>query len=88
MPPPAGVPEDDEDGTVWDWKVDGSDAAKPVYLGAPETDETNWPNLPQGTEHGSLPGHPGLLPVDEPLCVSMSRPFDCRPITDDRFTFG
>ena len=65
--PAAGVPDNDEDGSVWDWKVDNADAGKPLYLGAPETTETNWPNLPQGDEHGSLPGHPGLLPVDEPV---------------------
>ena len=65
--PPQGVPDNDEDGTVWDWKVDGSDADKPVYLGEPEEDETDWPNLPQGDESGSLPGHPGLIPGDTPV---------------------
>ncbi len=56
--PTQGRPSDDFDASVWDWSIDRSDPAKPVYLGEPEETE-NWPNLP-----GTVPGHPSALPVD------------------------
>ncbi|HTE64192.1 MAG TPA: hypothetical protein VK631_27795, partial [Solirubrobacteraceae bacterium] len=57
--PPRGVPRDGEDGSVWNWKIDDRDPARPVYLGEPEETE-DWPNLPSG-----VTGHPGGLPGDE-----------------------
>ena len=42
--PTQGVPQNLHDGSVWDWTVDNSDPAAPVYLGAPE-DTSTWPDL-------------------------------------------
>jgi hypothetical protein len=53
--PPAGVPHDGQDASVWDWTIDGSDPAHPRYLGAPE-DKTDYPDSAK-----VVPGHPNLL---------------------------
>ena len=55
--PPAGVPRDSQDATVWNWKVAGTEAA-PRYLGAP-ADPTVVPGSPQ-----VVPGQPNLMAVD------------------------
>jgi manganese oxidase len=56
--PPAGVPRDSQDATVWNWKVaDTPDG--PLYQGAP-ADQTDFPDSPK-----VVPGQPNLLPVDE-----------------------
>jgi FtsP/CotA-like multicopper oxidase with cupredoxin domain len=55
--PPPGVPRDDQDATVWNWKVAGTSAA-PRYLGAP-ADPTLAPGSPQVVD-----GQPNLLGVD------------------------
>ena len=34
--PPQGVPQNDQDASVWNWTVDSTDPAAPVYLGEPE----------------------------------------------------
>ena len=55
--PPSGIPRNDQDATVWNWKVAGTQAA-PLYLGAP-ADPTVFPDSLQ-----AVPGQPNLLPVD------------------------
>ena len=60
--PPAGVRgTNTQDPSVWNWKVDTSDPAKPVYLGEPEdtASPVQFPDL-----RSELTAHPGLLPVD------------------------
>jgi hypothetical protein len=57
LPPPAerkGV----EDASVWNWTVDSSNPARPIYLGEPEDKRPN-PDLPNLD-----PAHPGSLAVD------------------------
>jgi len=51
--PPPGVTKNVEDATVWDWTVDNSDPAHPVYLREPDTTK-QWTDLISG-----VPGHPG-----------------------------
>ncbi|RNM12670.1 multicopper oxidase domain-containing protein [Nocardioides pocheonensis] len=55
--PPSGIPADNQDATVMDWKVAGT-AARPIYLGAP-ADPTVYTESPQ-----EVPGQPNLLLVD------------------------
>ena len=55
--PPSGVPANNQDATVMDWKLAGT-AARPVYLGAP-ADPTVFAESPQ-----VLPDQPNLLLVD------------------------
>jgi manganese oxidase len=55
--PPAGVPRNGQDATVWNWKVSGTPAA-PRYLGAP-ADHTVVPGSPQ-----VVAGQPNLFAVD------------------------
>ncbi|MGA8979089.1 MAG: multicopper oxidase domain-containing protein [Pedococcus sp.] len=55
--PPAGVPRDGQDATVWDWKVSGTLDA-PLYLGAP-ADPTLFADSAK-----VVPGQPNLLAVD------------------------
>ena len=57
--PPKGVPKSDQDASVWNWTVNTSNPAKPVYLGEPE-DKGPWPDLPN-----VVPGHPGLRLGDQ-----------------------
>ena len=60
--PPAGVRgANTQDPSVWNWKVDATDPAHPVYLGEPEDTASPalFPDL-----RSELTGHPGLLPVD------------------------
>jgi FtsP/CotA-like multicopper oxidase with cupredoxin domain len=57
--PPKGAPTSDQDASVWNWSVNTSNAAKPIYLGEPEETEP-WPDLPN-----VVPGHPGLRPGDQ-----------------------
>ncbi|MCW2960380.1 MAG: uncharacterized protein JWM90_767 [Thermoleophilia bacterium] len=55
MLPPRGTPSNDQDATVWDWRLDRSNPARPLALG--ETEETDdWPNLGDGTHPGGVPG--------------------------------
>ncbi|WP_083707148.1 multicopper oxidase domain-containing protein [Intrasporangium flavum] len=61
--PPAGVPRNGQDPTVWNWKVAGS-GAKPLYLGAP-ADPTSFADSPK-----VLTGQPNLLLVDKNRLVS------------------
>ncbi|NYI46603.1 FtsP/CotA-like multicopper oxidase with cupredoxin domain [Nocardioides aromaticivorans] len=56
--PPSGIPADNQDATVMDWKVAGTSAA-PVYLGAP-ADPTDFVESPK-----VVPGQPNLLLVDQ-----------------------
>ena len=80
--PPRGVPQDDEDGSVWNWSVDASDPDAPVYLGEPEETE-NWPDLPDEVNgHRGQPGdefvgnRPKILfnPVDGRPAYPLLRP--------------
>ncbi|MBI3977739.1 MAG: multicopper oxidase domain-containing protein [Chloroflexi bacterium] len=57
--PPQGVPNSDQDASVWNWTVDRSSPNRPIYLGEPE-DPGPWPNLPN-----LVPGHPGSMPGDQ-----------------------
>jgi hypothetical protein len=63
--PPPGVRRNDEDASVWDWKVDGSTASAPVYLGEPE-DLSSWPDYTNPGDEERLAGHPSLLAGDRP----------------------
>src|SRR3954453_1367836 len=57
--PPKGVAKGENDGSVWNWKVDDTASpAGPVALGEPE-DTSPGPNPPR-----TVPGHPSALPVD------------------------
>jgi hypothetical protein len=56
--PPQGVPKSDQDSSVWNWTIDKSNPAKPIYLGEPE-DKGPWPDLPNID-----PTHPGSLITD------------------------
>ena len=55
--PPSGIPADNQDATVLNWKIAGT-AKKPVYLGAP-ADPTVYTDSPMG-----FPGQPNLLAID------------------------
>ncbi|MBW8731960.1 MAG: hypothetical protein JF622_13535, partial [Terrabacter sp.] len=55
--PPAGVPRNGQDATVWNWKVTGT-GSQQLYLGAP-ADPTIFPDSPK-----ILAGQPNLLAVD------------------------
>ena len=58
--PTQGVSKSKQDATVWNYAVDRSNPAAPVYLGEPE-DTSTWVddnNLPQ------FPGHPTAYPGD------------------------
>ncbi len=60
--PPAGVRgANTQDPSVWNWKIDATDPARPLYLGEPEdtASPVQFPDL-----RSELTGHPGLLPVD------------------------
>ena len=65
--PPQGVtipnPNPNElvsqDASVWDWTVDNSDPAHPLYLGEPEPTTAETPSFTQG-----VPGHFGSRPGD------------------------
>src|SRR3954454_12180508 len=65
--PPSGVPQNDQDAAVWNWRGDQSNPAAPLYLGAPE-DRSDWPNLLGPADWDADPtqlrDHPGLYPVD------------------------
>ncbi|MBO9522819.1 MAG: multicopper oxidase domain-containing protein [Nocardioidaceae bacterium] len=61
--PPSGVPANNQDATVMDWKVAGT-TSQPLYLGAPG-DQTVAPGSPQ-----VVPGQPNLLLVDQGRVVS------------------
>ncbi|MEO8267388.1 MAG: hypothetical protein ABI706_17950 [Ilumatobacteraceae bacterium] len=56
--PPQGVGIGDQDASVWDWAVDNSDPAHPLYLGEPEPATAETPNFTQGVSghFGSRPG--------------------------------
>ena len=54
--PPQGVPQNDKDASVWNWAVDDSNPAAPVYLGEPE-DTTDWAD-----DNYTVPGHPTAYP--------------------------
>jgi manganese oxidase len=58
--PAQGVPIGEEDASVWDWTVDTTDPANPVYLGEPEPLYAETPNFVEG-----VPGHFGSLAGDE-----------------------
>ena len=53
--PPQGTPRNDEDATVWDYAVDRSNAAAPVYLGEPE-DKSGFEDMRDGDHPGAMPG--------------------------------
>ena len=58
--PPQGVSQNNYDASVWNWQVDRTNPAAPVYLGEPE-DTSAWEdnnNLP------AYPGHPTAYPGD------------------------
>ena len=55
--PPAGVPRNSQDATVWNWKVSGT-ADAPLYQGAPSD-----PTVAPGSVN-VVPDHPNLLAVD------------------------
>jgi hypothetical protein len=60
--PAQGVPNGIEDAAVWNWSVDATVPAEPVYLGEPEdpgTAHPGWPDLVQG-----VAGHFGSYPND------------------------
>ena len=65
--PPAGAPQNLQDAAVWNWRVNKSNPAAPLYLGAPE-DKSAWPNLLGAADWDADPtqlrDHPGLYPVD------------------------
>src|SRR4029077_15830375 len=56
--PTQGVPQNDKDASVWNWAIDNSNAAAPVYLGEPE-DTSDWAD-----DNYSVPGHPTAYPGD------------------------
>jgi len=56
--PAQGVPHSDQDSSVWNWTIDRTNPATPVYLGEPE-DKGPWPDLPNID-----PTHPGSLITD------------------------
>jgi hypothetical protein len=56
--PAQGVSQNNNDASVWNWKVDNSDPSAPVYLGEPE-DTTAWPD-----NNNLIPGHPTAYPGD------------------------
>ena len=56
--PTQGVPQNDEDASVWNWAVDNSNSAAPVYLGEPE-DTSDWAD-----DNYMVPGHPTAYPGD------------------------
>lgn len=64
--PPQGVRSDDQDAAVWDWRVDASNPAAPVYLGEPE-DRSSWANYTRAGDEERLDGHPSLLAGDRPV---------------------
>ncbi|MCW2928698.1 MAG: uncharacterized protein JWM86_2666 [Thermoleophilia bacterium] len=53
--PPRGVPKDDQDASVWNWKLDTSTPGQPLALGEPE-DRSDWPDLRDGAHPGGMPG--------------------------------
>jgi len=74
--PPQGVTRNDEDASVWDWKVDASNPSAPVYLGEPE-DRSTWANYTTPRDEERLDGHPSLLAGDRPVRLageSVDRP--------------
>lgn len=64
--PPQGVPQGEQDATVWDWKIDTTDPERPLYIGEPE-DRRPWPGLTNALDAQRLDGHPGLYPGDVPV---------------------
>jgi FtsP/CotA-like multicopper oxidase with cupredoxin domain len=64
--PAQGVSQDDQDASVWDWKVDVSTPDAPVYLGEPE-DRTAYANSHTDQDRGGLAGHPNLFAGDLPV---------------------
>ncbi|HUR84868.1 MAG TPA: multicopper oxidase domain-containing protein [Solirubrobacteraceae bacterium] len=64
--PPQGVRQNDQDASVWDWKVDTSNPAAPVYAGEPE-DLSSWPDYTKPSDAERLDGHPSLLAGDRPI---------------------
>ncbi|MBA3327355.1 MAG: multicopper oxidase domain-containing protein, partial [Solirubrobacterales bacterium] len=61
--PPQGVPADDQDAAVWDWKTDERAAGAPVYLGERE-DRSAWANYTNARDTEKLDGHPSLMAGD------------------------
>ena len=61
--PPSGIPRDQADASVWNWKVNDTPTG-PLYLGAP-ADKTVFPDSPQ-----LVTGQPNLLPIDAGHVVS------------------
>jgi hypothetical protein len=57
--PPQGIAIGDQDASVWDWTVDNTDPAAPVYLGEPEPTTAETPNFTEG-----VPGHFASQPND------------------------
>ena len=57
--PVQGVPADDQDASVWDWRVDSG-----VYVGERE-DRSAWANFTNARDPERLDGHPSLLAGDE-----------------------
>jgi manganese oxidase len=58
--PAQGVAIGDQDASVWDWTVDTTDPAHPLYLGEPEPTTAQTPNFTEG-----VPGHFGSRPGDQ-----------------------
>ncbi|MDX6620775.1 MAG: hypothetical protein QOK36_3161, partial [Gaiellales bacterium] len=56
--PTQGVPQDAHDASVWNYAVDRSDPAAPLYLGEPE-DTTAWSD-----DNDAVSGHPTAFPGD------------------------
>ena len=56
--PPQGVSQSEQDAAAWDWKIDTTNAASPLYLGEPE-DRGPWPDF-----LNENPDHPSALRVD------------------------
>ncbi len=60
--PPSGIPANNQDATVMDWKIAGT-TARPVYLGAP-ADPTDFVESPH-----QVAGQPNLLLIDRDRIV-------------------
>ncbi len=68
--PPQGARARDADGftydaTVWDWKTQSTPDG-PLFLGEPE-EKSAYENYTTADDDARLPGHPSLLPVDQPV---------------------
>ncbi|MEA2226738.1 MAG: hypothetical protein QOF04_368, partial [Solirubrobacteraceae bacterium] len=60
--PAQGVSLSNQDGSVWDWRVQDS-AAGPLYLGEP-ADTTAWADFTNARDRDRVDGHPSLMPGD------------------------